>query len=90
MKEKEFHYRIYRDNSPEIFKKHTRIIQNAFPDFDKRELLIDVDGSTYQEFEKDGKEIVLFDDYDIGAVFVDSDVDMSKIYKKDVFNDSLY
>ena len=54
MMEKEFHYRIYRDNSPEIFKKHTRIIQDAFPDFNKRELLIDVDGSTYQEFDKDG------------------------------------
>ena len=38
--------------------------------------IIDVEGSTIQNFFKEGKEIIVYNDYDIGAVVVKSKVDM--------------
>ncbi len=40
---------------------------------------MDVDGSTIQIYRKDDKEVVVYDDYDVGAVFIKSDVDLSEI-----------
>ena len=39
----------------------------------------DVDGSTIQVFHCNEKEIVVYDDYDVGAVFVLSNVDLSQL-----------
>lgn len=76
-----FDYNIHPDNSPKIFKQTCAIIEAAIPEAIKRKLLVDVDGSTIQTFTKDGKDIDVYDDYDIGAVFVKSEIDLSDILR---------
>ena len=42
-------------------------------------MLIDVDGTTIQVYEKNGEKIVVYDDYVEGAVYVLSDVDIKSV-----------
>lgn len=77
-----YHYSIYPENSPKQFKAICALIEGTYPDAKKRELAVDVDGSTIQLYSVDEKEIVVFDDYDVGAVFIESDVDLTKVISK--------
>lgn len=77
---KKYDYTIFPDNSPNEFKKACSRIENAFPSFKKNKLLIDVDGSTIQTYTKDNKDIDVYDDYDIGAVFVKSEINLDEIF----------
>lgn len=76
---RDFHYSIYPENSPKHFKAVCTLIEGAYPDATKRKLAVDVDGSTIQLYTVSGKDIVVFDDYDVGAVFVESDIDISAL-----------
>ena len=77
---KKYDYTIFPDNSPNEFKKACSKIESAFPNFKKNKLLIDVDGSTIQTYTKDNKDIDVYDDYDVGAVFVKSEINLDKIF----------
>ena len=76
---KKYDYTIYPDNNPKIFKDTCKRIEEIFPNMKKAELLIDVDGSTVQIFGEEPKEIIVYDDYDVGDVFVKSDIDLSGV-----------
>lgn len=79
MKTYPFDYNIYPDNSPEAFKRVCGKIEAHFTDLKKENLLVDVDGTTIQRYTRQGKEIVIFDDYDIGAVFAQSEINLEGI-----------
>lgn len=76
-----FDFTVYPDNSPEEFKKACGKIESLFPDAEKKKLLVDVDGSTIQTYVIDGKSIDIFDDYDVGAVYLKSELDLITIFK---------
>lgn len=78
---KKYDVNIFHNNSAEKFKAACAIIEDKFPDFEKERLLIDVDGSTIQAYKKGNDEIVIYDDYDIGAVFAESDVDINGLFE---------
>ena len=78
---KNFSYNIKPDNSPEVFDKACREFEKAFPNAVKEKLIIDVDGSTIQRYYTDNGEMVIVDDYYIGAVYADSDFLISEITK---------
>ena len=78
-----YEYTIHPNNSPELFQSACALIDNNIKYTKKEELIVDVDGSTYQEYYIDNNKIVVFDDYDVGAVYVESDIDLS-----DLFNDN--
>ena len=75
-----YDYTIFPDNSPKEFKKACKMIQKALPNATPHDLLIDVDGSTIQTFEYEGQEISVYDDYDVGAVYVISEIDLDNIF----------
>ncbi len=77
MREYKYDYTVNPENSSESFRELCEIIARQYPTFRREELFIDDDGSTIQVFSSEGKEIVVYDDYDVGAVFVVSDVDIS-------------
>lgn len=79
MREFKYDYTISKENNPTEFKKICKIISDMCQDFIASKLLIDVDGSTIQVYSKENQQIVVYDDYDIGAVFVKSDIDLSAI-----------
>lgn len=77
---KKYDINISQENSPEKFKSACMIIEKVFPSFQKESLLVDVDGSMIQVYRKDGKEIIIYDDYDVGAVFAESDVNLKGLF----------
>lgn len=75
-----YNYNIFPDNSPAHFKEVCRKIEKYFPNAKKSSLLVDVDGTTIQNYIFDNKEIDVYDDYDVGAVFVRSEVDLKELF----------
>ena len=71
-----FDYTVNSKNSTTDFKKICNEIEhNLAPNY-KGKLLIDVDGSTIQEYKKNDKSVVVYNDYEIGAVYVKSDMQL--------------
>ncbi|MGN1143371.1 MAG: hypothetical protein ACI4SU_02305 [Anaerovoracaceae bacterium] len=75
-----FEYNIHNENSTEIFKETCDRVEIAFPNAKKSRVFVDVDGSTIQTFTQDGKDIDIFDDYDVGAVFIKSEIELNNIF----------
>lgn len=75
-----YDYNIYKDNSQKKFKEACAKIEKSLPYAVKHKLLIDVDGSTIQTYTVDGKDIDVYDDYDIGAVFAKSEICLDSIF----------
>ena len=78
----EFEYNVFYDNSPKEFKAACLEIEEKHPEAEKQKLLVDVDGSTIQIYRISGKEILVFDDYEVGAVYVDSDYNLDDIFER--------
>lgn len=76
----EYDYTIYSDNSPKEFKKTCVKLEKAFPNASSR-FLVDVDGSTIQTFTENGKDIDVYDDYEVCAVFVKSKINLDALFK---------
>ena len=80
---RQYQYSVWPDNSVEQFNKACTQIEKNIPIISKRKLVVDVDGSTIQQYTGlNNKEIVIFDDYEIGAVYIDSDIDLSRFFKE--------
>lgn len=75
-----FNYTVCKENSPEKFKSICQSIERFFPSAKKQKLLVDVDGSTIQTYTENGKDIDVYDDYDVGAVYIKSEVDLAHIF----------
>ena len=75
-----FDYTVCKENSPKEFKSICQRIERFFPLFKKHNLLVDIDGSTIQTYTVNGEVIDVFDDYDVGAVYVKSEVDLAHIF----------
>ena len=80
----EYDNTIYPDNSPEVFRRGCRNLEVALSGIERERLLIDLDGSTIQIYHVTGKdgarlEIRVYDDYDVGAVYIQSELDLGCI-----------
>ena len=75
-----FDYNIYANNSVEKFKEACKKIEEFFPDARKDQLLIDVDGTMIQNYTENSNNITVYNDYEIGAVFIESEVDLNKLF----------
>lgn len=84
-----FEYTICKENNTTIFKLTCKKISEMFPDATVHKLLVDVDGSTIQAFTHEGKDIHVYDDYDVGAVFIKSEIELIGLNQKDVLDDDL-
>lgn len=75
-----FDYTIATQNNTSAFRDACIRIEHAFPSAEKKKLLVDVDGSTIQTYTVGGGDIDVFDDYDVGAVYVKSAVDLKDMF----------
>ena len=71
-----FDYTIHSDNSADKFKSACEKIEKAFPEAAKQKLLVDVDGSTIQTYTLGDKDIDIYDDYEVGAVYIKSEIEL--------------
>lgn len=75
-----FDYNIFANNSKEHFFKTCTTIEKHFPNNRKRKLLIDVDGTAIQIYYIDNKEVTVYNDYEVGAVYVTSELDLKELF----------
>ena len=80
MRNSDYHYVIYPEFSDELFDDTVNKIKSNMPDWTVMELLFDwLDGDRVQRFEKDGKYIVVVNDFMVDALYIDADVELSCI-----------
>lgn len=74
-----YSYNIYADANHTQFIRTCSSIENAVQISRKEKLLIDVDGSKIQIYHTPHREIRVFNDYEVGAVYVDSDFELNEL-----------
>ena len=78
-----FSYNIEKFADEKAFVRACSMIEAGVSNITKEKLLEDVDGTLIQIYKVAGGEIVVFNDYEIDAVFVDSDVDLGDVFRKE-------
>lgn len=76
-----FQYTISKIANNEDFLVTSNIIESFISNFEKCELLIDVDGSLFQKYIIHSGEIIVQSDYDVDAVYVDSEIEIPDLTK---------
>ncbi|MEG0370265.1 MAG: hypothetical protein RR593_09715 [Hungatella sp.] len=71
-----YDYNVASSAGNNCFKQACKKIEESLPELKKNKLLIDVDGSLIQVYVKDGRKIKVFNDYEVDAVYVESDVEI--------------
>lgn len=74
-----FSYTVSKTASENAFAKACSSIESHFKGIDKEKPLVDVDGSTIQIYRKGKASIKVYNDYEVDAVYVDSEVDLKNI-----------
>ncbi len=75
-----FHYTICNQFDTSVFKRQCLAIENHIPEIQKDKLLTDVDGSQIQSYHLKEGAVTVYNSYDIGAVYIDSEFDLTKFF----------
>lgn len=75
-----FFYTLFKEINNQVFKDACKTIEHRYPDAEKYELLIDVDGSLYQDYCVCGKKIKVNNDCEVDAVYIDSEINLDDIF----------
>ena len=78
-----YHYQICNIPDEELFYKQCAALERNIPGLEKTPLLEDVDGSLTQVYKKDGKEIAVHNSEYVGALYIDSEIELKQYFKKD-------
>ena len=76
-----YDYNICTVQDDEIFKKQCKALEKYIPGLVKINYLVDVDSSQIQIYQKDGMQISVINDYDIGAVYIRSEFDIDPYFE---------
>lgn len=75
-----FDYTLSKTANNKVFLNACKKVEDKFPFAKKEKLLVDVDGSAVQIYNIENGKIRIDSDYDIDAVFVQSDIDLSDVF----------
>ena len=76
-----YSYTICNYFAPEWFGKQCVALEKHIPNLEKLELLEDVDGSQYQKYAHSEGRIKISNDYEVDALYVESDFDIEPYFK---------
>lgn len=76
---KMFTYNISKNANSKAFKRACSAIESSMKGIDKEELIEDVDGTQIQIYNTKNGKIKVFNDYEVDAVYADSEVNLSDI-----------
>lgn len=74
-----YSYNISKVADNAAFKKACNTIETTIKDYTKKAMLTDVDGSLIQVYETPNGKITVFNDYEVDAVYADSEVNLDKL-----------
>lgn len=78
-------YNISQTANGAAFKKACMSIESNVKSLKKDKTLIDVDGSQIQIYHTSKGTIKVLNDYEVDAVYADSDIDLAGIFGTDTF-----
>lgn len=76
-----FTYNISKIADNKAFKDACTKIEDSKLELVKDTPLVDVDGTVIQIYKSDGKKIKVYNDYEVDAVYIDSDIDLDMLFK---------
>jgi len=79
-----FEYNICTNADISVFTNQCLALEMHIPGLQKGELLCDVDGSAIQKYVLDGRRITVYNDEQIDAVFVESEIPLEKYFSRQV------
>ena len=74
-----FSYNIEKNANKSAFDNTCVLIEESLKNAKKEKLLQDVDGTTIQIYALPDGKIKVFNDYEVDAVYVDSEIDLKEI-----------
>lgn len=74
-----YEYNVCPTASNERFTEMCHHIEQSIPGIVKEDLLIDVDGTGIQRYSMDGKKIMVLNDYDVDAVYIESEIEIAEL-----------
>lgn len=77
-----FNYTICNEPDKELFEKQCHALEKHIPSLIKKHLLHDVDDSMTQIYQKDGARILVHNSYYIGALYIESEIELTQFFKK--------
>ncbi len=77
-----YSYNISAKANEKEFVDICELLQKMLPNIKKREPLIDVDGSLIQIYYYSNEEIVVYNDYYVDAVYINSNIKLDDIIGK--------
>ena len=75
-----FSYNVSQNADKKMFDKTCALIEEKLKFFEKKDILEDVDGSQIQIYTTSNGNIKVLNDYEIDAVYVDSDVNLNHVF----------
>ena len=75
-----FDYTICNAPDSDIFLRQCKALEKNIPDLKKSEILIDIDGSQIAVYFKDGKKVTVHNSYYVGAVYIQSEFDLTTFF----------
>ena len=78
-REYKYSYNIRPETDEQAFADVFKTIESKLNGLKKEKLLIDVDGTLIQIYYLNNDEIVVYDDYDVDAVYVNSNVELDDV-----------
>lgn len=76
-----FSYNIAKSYDTSAFVRTCSLVETNLQDYKKERLIKDVDGTTIQIYESNGKKIKVYNDVEVGAVYVDSELNLNSFIK---------
>ena len=77
-----YEYTISKTADNRAFKKACDIVEGLVKGLVEEKPIIDVDGSVTKTYKRGGKKIVIYNDYEVDAVYVDSDINLNDVMEK--------
>lgn len=77
----DYDYTICTEPDEDIFKRQCAALEKHIPLLKKEPLMTDVDNTKIQIYFKDGKKIKVKNDYMVGAVYIQSEIELTQFFK---------
>lgn len=75
-----FKYNIHKEADNSKFKDACKKIENGIKGLKTEEPLIDVDGSVIQIYNSKNGKIKVYNDYEVDAVYIDSEINLDRLF----------
>ncbi len=76
----EYSYTICDQFAPDLFQKQCVALEKHIPGLLKGDSLQDVDGTSIQRYQLGGQNLVVVNDYEIGALYIESDFNIEPYF----------